>query len=47
MNKKNVLLCTGGGGEPLNRVHYGGNPVIPNNNRRSCRDNAAVAHRQY
>ncbi len=47
MNKKNVLSCTGGGGAPLNRIYYGRNIIVLDNNRRSCRDNVAVAHGKH
>ena len=41
MNKKNVLTCAGGGGASLNRLYYGRNIIVLDNNRCSCRDNAA------
>ena len=44
---KKVSILTGGGGEPLNRVHYGGNPVISHNYWCSRRDNTAVAYRKH
>ena len=47
MNKKNVLTCAGGGGEFLNRIHYGGNPAFFNNYWCSCRDNITKFNRQH
>ena len=47
MNKKNVLTYTGGGGGSLNRFYNGRDIIIPHNYRRSCSDNASVAHWQY
>ena len=47
MKKRIVNILTGGGGAPLNRIHYGRNPVVPHNYRRSCRDNAAISHWQH
>ncbi len=47
MNKKNVLSCTGGGGEPLNRIYYGRNSVIVNNYWRSRSDNVTKFNRQH
>ncbi len=44
---KNVSSFTGGGGEPLNRVHYGGNPVIPHNYRRSRSNNVTKFDGQH
>ncbi len=46
MNKKNVLPHAGGG-EPLNRIYYGRNIIVVDNNRRSCRDNVAKFDGQY
>ena len=39
MKRRNVLTWTGGGGESLNRVHYGGDTSVINNYRCSCCDN--------
>ncbi len=47
MNKKNVLTCAGGGGACSTGLHNGRDTFISNNNRRSSRDNAAIAHRQH
>ncbi len=47
MKKRTVNILTGGGGEPLNRIYYGGNPVIPHNYWRSSRDNSAIAHGEH
>ena len=47
MNKKNVLTCAGGGGEPLNRLYNGGDTFISNNYWCRCRDNVAKFNRQY
>ncbi len=47
MKKRTVNILTGGGGEPLNRIYYGGNPVIPHNYWCSSRDNFTKFNRQH
>ena len=47
MNKKNVLTCAGGGGEPLNRVHNGRDTFIPHNYWRSGRNNVTKFDGQH
>ncbi len=47
MNKKNVLTCAGGGGAPLNRIYYGRNIIVFDNNRCSCCDNVTKFDGQY
>ena len=47
MKRRKVLTCAGGGGEFLNRLYYGRNIIVIDNNRRGRCDNAAVTHRQH
>ena len=47
MKRRKVLTCAGGGGEFLNRLYYGRNIIVLDNNRCSRCDNAAKFNRQH
>ena len=47
MKKRTVNILTGGGGEPLNRIYYGRNIIVFDNNRCSSCDNVTKFDGQY